>query len=238
MKNDEVIVSKKLIENIIKVLSFTTDRGFNCFKDEETLINTLKQCINNMKEKQIELILSSTINFNKEDLVICNVEILKQLRNLLKERYDEYDLLIQQEFVYSNKRILAEIKNRRDEFTIGGEIYDIIEKYNKKNKNLKELIYMLNKNEKVILEIEHSDSYMIDKNELRIQIPTKIISFNKESVVIGNKLCCYELETGIHFQFMLNDIETINKTMLLKGFELNFYNNSCPPISFLFDKKD
>jgi hypothetical protein len=233
MRNDEVAVSKELIENIIEILSFNSDRGFNCFENEKNIINKLNQCINDMKEKRIELIFSSMIDFDNNNLVICNIEFLMRLRDLLKERYIEYDLLINNECVYSNRRILAEIKNRRDEFMIGGDLTDIIRKHDEKNKNLKELINMINKNEKVILEIEHSSNHTIDTNELRVEIPTKIITFDNDSLVIGSKLCCYKLETGIHFEFMIHDIETIDKAFLSKGFELKFY--SCPSISFLFN---
>lgn len=232
MRNYEVVVSKKLMENIIEVLRFDSDRGFNCFEEEKNIINELNKCINDMKERRMREIFSSVVKFG-DNLVICNIELLIELKDFLKERFNEYDLLINNECVYSNKRVLAEIKNRRDKFMIGGDLTDIIRKYNEKNKNLKELINMINKDEKVILEIEHSSCCCVDKNKLRVEIPTNIINFNKDSLIIGSKMCCYKLETGVYFEFMLNDIETINKTGLLNGFEFKFY--SCPPISFLFN---
>ncbi|MTI47856.1 MAG: hypothetical protein FH761_08445 [Firmicutes bacterium] len=233
---NNVIVSKQLLESAIKVLDYEEDRGFKCFNNEDRIVSQIKSLINNNMDNNLDCIFTNSMDLDFNEDIICDLEIIISLRDILKERYGEYKKLISvsTDFWSKNKRTLVDTKNKRDKFGLFTDFSDIIDRHNEKYKNFEKLIKKIENSKEVYLEIEHSSKNVSETNKIIIKISTNIIVIKSDRLIIGKPLDEISVNQGIYFDLNTYDIVSIKETFLNKGYKLFFHKDN--PISILFDK--
>lgn len=208
MKNESTFVERDLVKRVLKVTEFKNLRGKNCYTKEREVNEWLRKLIAGEDDPDKRNIFDDrTIDHTK--FIEIEISKLNEIIDILRSRYDDINrFVVDTSCGINNLELYVELKNKRDEFGIYGELMGVVRNYTDKIERLNEINNKLNEVSQAIVSL-YGPTKGIEPI-IRIKCNSEMFLVNESIFKIGDTIDILGKSSGIHIEFRTEEIKKIS----------------------------